>query len=74
MKMLRLLVCLPLFFGAVANACTLCQSPTGTQVRKQIFADDFARNAIGTASPFLILAPAIAWLHFGRRKNRGVEQ
>jgi hypothetical protein len=61
----RLLIPLTMSANAVAvNACPICDSDTGRQVRTGIFGADFAANAFTVLAPFpvlLLLIAALRW-------------
>jgi hypothetical protein len=64
----RLAVWLTVSLVVGADACPVCDSPTGAQVRQSIFNADLLRNLVSIAAPFPILGAIAAWIHFGGRK------
>ena len=58
-------------FPAVAQACTVCNSETGQQVRAGIFGDEFWTTLVGVVAPFPVLLILIAVYHYGVPERRG---
>ena len=54
-------------FSFNADACPICNSDTGKEVRKSIFGPNFAQNAARALAPVPFLVGAIAAVHFGFR-------
>jgi hypothetical protein len=52
---------------AVANACPVCDSPTGKEVRAGIFDGRFALTWLEVIAPFPILGVILAALHWSLR-------
>ena len=52
-------------------ACPICSSPTGQQVRKGIFGDDFWGTLLVVVSPFPVLLLCIAAYYYGLPKFGG---
>lgn len=50
---------------AVADACPVCQTENGRQVRAGIFNEDFGSNLLATLLPFPVVLGIAAALHFG---------
>ena len=48
-----------------AHACTVCNSPTGHQVRAGLFNGHFLHTSLLVAAPFPIFAALLVLLHFG---------
>lgn len=48
-----------------AHACTVCDSPTGHQVRAGLFNGHFLHMLLITALPFPLFALAVLLVHFG---------
>jgi hypothetical protein len=48
-----------------AQACPLCDSATGQQVRAGIFSTDFITTLLTVLLPFPILLIGVALMHFG---------
>ena len=63
-----LAACFSVALAMGADACPVCDSPTGLQVREAIFNGDLLRNLVLTVAPFPILGAIAAWIHFGGRK------
>jgi hypothetical protein len=66
-----LLPALLLLPAAAADACPVCQSETGKQVRAGIFNADFGSNLLAISLPFPVLLGVAAALHFGFRPREG---
>lgn len=49
----------------VADACPICASETGAEVRAGIFNEDFGWNLLVTVLPFPLMLGIAAALHFG---------
>ena len=60
-----LLFGLLLLLPAVADACPVCESETGREVRAGIFGEDFGPNLLMTLLPFPILLGIAAAFYFG---------
>jgi hypothetical protein len=65
---LSALVGMILIAPAVMLACPICSSPTGQQVRKGIFGDDFWGTLLVVVSPFPVLLLCIAAYYYGLPK------
>ncbi|MDX1931110.1 MAG: hypothetical protein SFU56_00750 [Capsulimonadales bacterium] len=56
-----------------ADACPVCDSPTGREVRREIFNEEFGPNLLRTVLPFPIFLGITAFLYVGppsfRRRN-----
>ena len=64
----RTLAVLVLLWNAVsAGACTICDSPTGQQVRSGIFNERFALTSIEVIAPFPLLVLLLGVLHWSLR-------
>jgi len=60
-----------MFRAAASSACTLCNTPTGEQVRAGIFNESFGGNLLLTVAPFPLLAAIVVAMHFGGRTRPG---
>jgi hypothetical protein len=78
MKRLRAAVAvlwLSWFSAATGQSCTVCDTPTGMQVREGIFNESFWRHVAVTLAPFPVFALAVAWIFCGGRKpKRGAHE
>gem|GEM_PF-3586447 len=69
-RMLPRLLAAAILFGrlappTVADACPICASETGAEVRAGIFNEDFGWNLLVTVLPFPLMLGIAAALHFG---------
>lgn len=62
----------------IAQACPVCDTGTGRQVRAGLFGPDFGRNLLATAAPFPVFLGVAALTYYGpprlpslRRRKKG---
>jgi hypothetical protein len=55
----------------VSDACPVCHSETGKQVRAGIFNEEFGTNLLTTLLPFPVVLGVAAALHYGFSPKRG---
>lgn len=62
-----------MLFAFSCGACPVCNSPTGVQVRRGIFNEQFWRNTALTLAPIPIFAGGVAWIFLGGTKAKRSE-
>ncbi len=68
-RILGIFLCL-VIWGVVVEACPICHTETGQQVRAGIFDESFSSNLLLILAPFLVLAVILLAMHFGTRLRR----
>jgi hypothetical protein len=58
----------------VADACPVCGTQTGLEVRQAIFGQNFLRHAAWTLAPVPILLGTVATIYFGFPPRRSKKQ
>ncbi len=62
MKILLLTLAM-FFFPCTSEACTMCDSKTATDVRAEVFGDDFYNNLFVIVLPFIMFTGIIVCIH-----------
>ena len=60
-----------LVLGGTAQACPICDSETGKEVREGIFGEGLGRNAAAVVLPGAAVGAVVGVIHFGGRSPRG---
>ncbi len=67
------LAMLTLTFVSLAEACPLCHTGTGQQVRQGIMDQNFFFNVTATLTPFFIIAIVISIILYEKPKEKSYE-